>query len=383
MTNYDRAWRKWRAVEERVRSGEVLVIDGGLGSEVERRVGKEALNAAGWTSSMNLTHPDVVKAVHREYLDAGADIIITNTYGTNRHILAAAGLEAQVEENNRTAVRLAREALDEFRAAGGGQHRDVLVAGSISIHAPGDEKAKLEGKVPWPTPDMERANYSEQARLLMTAGVDLIFVELVWNMEHGERVVEALASLGTDTVPIFLGITMFNDAICVETHDVREGTGFDIQARHASAQSSNALPLAQTLPKLLSSGCQSIVGVNVMHTKADLIVPCLASIRAAGWAGALGVYPDCGRWLRDSWLSEAGPAQLAESAEAWYAAGARLVGGCCGYGPEHICALAGCGTVRARRAAGKGPQAGEQIAATWAASEKKHLGGTAPTASCP
>eukprot|EP00404_Azadinium_spinosum_P038132 CAMPEP_0180639948 /NCGR_PEP_ID=MMETSP1037_2-20121125/45393_1 /TAXON_ID=632150 /ORGANISM="Azadinium spinosum, Strain 3D9" /LENGTH=348 /DNA_ID=CAMNT_0022662103 /DNA_START=88 /DNA_END=1134 /DNA_ORIENTATION=- len=333
MSN-SRAWQRWRALEARVNAGEALVLDGGMGSQVEKRVGKEALNAAGWTSSMNLTHPEVVKGVHRDYLEAGAHIIITNTYGTNRHILAAAGLEEKLEENNRSAVRLAREALEEFRDSG--EVRDVLVAGSISIHAPGDEKAKLAGEVPWPAPEAEVANYAEQARLLMDAGVDMIFIELVWNLEHGERVVQALASM-PDTVPIFLGITMFNDAICMECYDVREGTGFDIQTRHAFPQSANAPPLAKALPKLTTN--PNIVGVNIMHTKGFLIAQCLEAVRSAGWTGALGVYPDCGEWLRDSWISDAPANHLAENADTWKAAGARFIGGCCGYGPEHIRAL--------------------------------------------
>lgn len=327
---------RWRAFEERAKHGEMFVIDGGMGSEVERRVGQECLNASGWTSSMNMTHPDAVKAAHRSYLDAGAHIIIANTYATNRHILAAAGLEATFEENNRTAVRLAREALDEFRAGGG--DRDVLIAGSISMHAPGNEKEKLAGKVPWPAPHAEVANYEEQARLLMDAGVDLIFTELVWNLEHGDRIAKALASI-EDSVPVCVGISMFSDDIRLESHDVRErdGHNVDIFTRHASAHSAGALPLAKAVPMLTAN--PSIVGVNIMHTKGHLITPCLKAVRSAGWTGVLGVYPDCGEWLYDSWVSDVPATHLANHAEEWHAAGASLLGGCCGYGPEHISAL--------------------------------------------
>merc|ERR1711971_373966 len=123
------SWQRWAAVEKRIRSGEVIVIDGGMGTEVEKIAGKEALNASGWTSSMNFTHPQAVKAAHRRFLDAGAEIIITNTYGTNRHILAAAGLAERTAESNLTAVRLALDAIQEWRTAGGS--RDILIAGSI------------------------------------------------------------------------------------------------------------------------------------------------------------------------------------------------------------------------------------------------------------
>ena len=107
------AWRRWGDLEARLASGAMVVMDGGMGTEVEQIAGSEALNASGWTSSMNLTHPAAVKAAHRRFLDAGASVLITNTYGTNRHILAAAGLADTLRENNAAAVRVAQEAIAE------------------------------------------------------------------------------------------------------------------------------------------------------------------------------------------------------------------------------------------------------------------------------
>lgn len=331
------AWQKWRAVERRLSAGASLVIDGGMGTEVEKIAGREALNPNGWTSSMNLTHPQAVKQAHRRFLDAGADVIISNTYATNRHILAGAGLEAKTAENNITAVRLAREAIAEWRMAGG--VGDPIVAGSISIHAPGNEKEKLKGGSPWPTREVEVANYLEQAQLLMKAGVDLLFVELVWNMEHGRNVLEAMKSIVD--IPIFVGVTVFNEAICVESHDIRVGPlkigQFD--KRVATAQSPDAVPLRLAIAEFVAN--PSIVGVNVMHTKADLALRCLLAIREGGWNGPLGVYPDCAEWLRDGFGAVTlSPDAFVEYAKKWRSsAKAQLIGGCCGAGPEHIQAL--------------------------------------------
>eukprot|EP00931_Biecheleriopsis_adriatica_P008347 TRINITY_DN109549_c0_g1_i1.p1 TRINITY_DN109549_c0_g1~~TRINITY_DN109549_c0_g1_i1.p1 ORF type:complete len:533 (+),score=101.29 TRINITY_DN109549_c0_g1_i1:35-1600(+) len=331
------AWQRWQVLQRRLGAGEVLVLDGGMGTEVEKIAGPEALNICGWSSSMNLTHPQAVKEAHRRFLDAGADIIIANTYGTNRHILTAAGLEAKTEENNRTAVRLALQAIKEWREAGG--IGDPLVAGSVSIHSPGNEKSKMLGQSAWPAPEVEISNYVEQAKILIDAGVDMLYIEIVWNMEHGRRVVQALKSIAD--VPVFLGVTLFNDALCVESHDVRDGplkvSKFD--ERVPKPHSDDAVPLGTAIQELLAGS--PIVGVNLMHTKSDLVLKCLEAIRASGWTGPLGVYPDSGTWLRDGWdCNGLSPEILVEHAREWKEkTNTQFFGGCCGVGPEHIKAL--------------------------------------------
>lgn len=329
------AWSRWQAVEQKIAEGHVVIIDGGMGTEVEKIAGSEALNPCGWTSSMNLTHPHAVKEAHRRYLDAGADIIIANTYATNRHILAAAGLDHTTEENNTIAVRMAKEAVAEWRAEGG--FGDPLIAGSISIHGPGDEKQKLHGCC-WPAPEVEVANYAEQARILIDSGVDLIFIEMLWNMEHGRRIVEGIKDVVD--VPIFIGFTIFNDALHIESHDTRDGPlkiG-KIEERTAKAHSHDSLHVTEAMAELLQT--DSIVGINIMHTKSDLILPFVQAFRAFGWKGALGAYPDTGLWLRDSWVSAGlSPDELVKYATEWRKEGAQLFGGCCGVGPDHIQAL--------------------------------------------
>ena len=196
------AWERWRALSARLEAGERLVLDGGMGTEVERIVGPAAVSAAGWSCTQNTAHPSAVKAAHAGFLDAGADIIIANTYATNRHILAAAGFEELTERANRLGARLALEARDEWCAAHPGAPRP-LVAGSVSCHAPGDEIDKMEGRMAWPAPAQEVANYREQAALLAEEGVDLIFTEMVRDREHGMRVA---AALDDSAVPVFMGL---------------------------------------------------------------------------------------------------------------------------------------------------------------------------------
>jgi S-methylmethionine-dependent homocysteine/selenocysteine methylase len=195
------AWQRWPSTLERLSTGQ-LVLDGGMGTEVEKLAGPEAVSAAGWSCVQSTAFPEECKQAHAAFLAAGADVIITNTYATNRHILAAAGAEELTERANRLACRVAFDARDEWCDA----HPDAprpLIAGSVSCHAPGDEVQKMQGHMAWPSPTEEATNYREQAAILAEEGVDLIFTEMVRDKEHGMRISTAL---GDSTVPVFMGL---------------------------------------------------------------------------------------------------------------------------------------------------------------------------------
>jgi len=101
MTRYERLMR-------RLRSGAQIVVDGGTGTEAERR-GVPVLENAG-SGGGALSHPDIVREIHEDYIDHGAEIIISNTFSTARHTLGDAGVEHQFEQYNRRGVELACEA---------------------------------------------------------------------------------------------------------------------------------------------------------------------------------------------------------------------------------------------------------------------------------
>eukprot|EP00927_Polykrikos_kofoidii_P073231 TRINITY_DN69293_c0_g1_i1.p1 TRINITY_DN69293_c0_g1~~TRINITY_DN69293_c0_g1_i1.p1 ORF type:complete len:401 (+),score=53.02 TRINITY_DN69293_c0_g1_i1:65-1267(+) len=336
-----KAWKRWRSIAEKIRSGIVVVLDGGTGSEIEYVAGREALSPSGWTCFTNLTHPDSVREVHRSFLDAGADVLIVNTYCTNRHVLTATGKGDLTVEANLAGVRLAQEARDGYllaaELAGNTAIRRPLIAGSISIHAPGDEKAKLIGKVPWPDPAQEIANYLEQATLLTHAGVDMIFLECVWNLEHGRRLLEAMKSIPeSSALPIFFGLAQFNEAMYIEAEDFRIGNCLVMEERVPKPITEKAILVKDFVQEIASN--PNVVGINVMHTHCDLITPVMKAVREGGWTRALGAYPLRGQWLRDSWKAEDIEDDfLLKYADEWHDNfGARLIGGCCGFRPDHI-----------------------------------------------
>ena len=291
----------WR---EKLDRGQLVLLDGGTGSELQRR--GVPMNRAAWSGLAVHTHPEVVREVHEAYIDAGAEVIITNTFGTTRFVLEAAGLGDEFEKINRNAVRLAVEA----REASG---RDVAIAGSISNLPPGMQPAN------YPLADAELDSLKELADILADSGVDLIALEMMQDTRHAVRAMEA--ALGTG-LPVWLGLSC-------RLHP--EGGGrlvsFDLPG----------MDFAKPLDALIPMGPDV---VNIMHSDLDAVAPGIAMVRER-WQGPLGVYPELGEFSPPDWTfdPDSTPEKLVGHAREWIARGALLIGGCCGTTPEHIQAL--------------------------------------------
>ncbi len=130
------------------------------------------------------THPDIVREVHEDFIRTGADVIIANTFATSRHVLGPAGLGERFRELNVRAVTLAKEAREN--AAEG----PVFIAGSISTFT-----ARYDNSYE-PRAERARANYREQAEVLVESGVDVIALEMMRNLEQTTYAVEAAVATG-------------------------------------------------------------------------------------------------------------------------------------------------------------------------------------------
>ena len=184
-------------LDEKLAAGEVIVLDGATGTEIARLGG--AMNAAAWCGLANRTHPDTVRRVHESYLEAGADVITTNTFATCRHVLEGAGFGDETVAINRRAVELAREARDRVAP-----ERPVAIAGSMS-----NTLAWLPGTVGpdpahVPSAEQEAANYREMADTLAEAGCDLLVMEMMMDVERATRVTRAALATG---LPVWVGIS--------------------------------------------------------------------------------------------------------------------------------------------------------------------------------
>jgi S-methylmethionine-dependent homocysteine/selenocysteine methylase len=292
-----------RSWQQALEADRIVLIDGATGTELQRR--GVPMDAIAWSGAAVLTHPDVVRQIHEDYIRAGARVIITNTFGSTRQMLEPAGFGDRVEAVHRRAVELARQARDNAGEEG------VAVAGSISTEPPGFER---DAFLP---PDKELAAYREAAGLLAAAGVDLIALEMIVETTHASRAIQAALETG---LPVWLGVG------CRKTREGRI-VSFD----HAG------LDLATVLDAVIPMG-PSVV--NIMHSEIGAVPEAIELLRQR-WSGPFGVYPESGYFTKPHWnfVDVIPPADLVTEALGWVAAGARLLGGCCGTNPDHIRAL--------------------------------------------
>jgi len=283
---------------------DIVLLDGGTGSELQRR--GVAMSDAAWSGVAAFTHKDVLREIHSDYVRAGAEVITTNTFGTTRFVLEAAGLGDEYRKINRLALEAAMEGRDAAA------EDSVAIAGSISCLPPDNDVARYPGE------SKERDGYRELADTLAEGGVDLIALEMMEDAHHAVMAMEAARETG---LPIWLGVS------CRFAPDDTTLVGFDYPD----------VPFSEALEALLPFEPDA---VNVMHTDPDAVSAALGIVEST-WQGATGVYPELGDFQMPNWnfTSRLTPIDLAERALEWVELGARLVGGCCGTSPDHIRAL--------------------------------------------
>ena len=285
-------------------AGEILIIDGGTGSELQRR--GVAMDVNAWSGAAALGHEALLREIHEDYIGAGAEVITANTFGTTRFVLASAGLEEEFERINRRAMRAARDARDAAAAG------PVAIAGSLSCLPPGNDPAA------YPAARNELDAYRELAELLVSEGADLIALEMMEDTVHARLLMTAAVETG---LPVWLGVS----TRLSEAGD--RLVGFDFPDT----------PLADPLEALIPM--QPAV-VNVMHTPPEAVGPALDELQRL-WDGPCGVYPELGDFELPDWqfTQPLTPGEFVNLAAEWVRRGARLLGGCCGTLPEHILAL--------------------------------------------
>ncbi len=302
-----------RRFATRLRDGPPLLMDGALGTEIERRGVPSGLPL--WSARALLEAPDVVAAIHRDYVASGVELLTAATFRTQRRTLERAGLvhgapAAELAASlTGAAVELARDATrDATNHTVPGAEVRVLVAGS----QPPLEDCYRPDLVP-DAAACER-EHREHAENLAAAGVDVIAVETMNTIREACSAARAAAATG---IPHFVGF------VC------------DEDARLLSGE-----PLAEALTALAALGesAPDAVGVNCVPPRVALA--CLTAL--ADTAGPFFVYAHLGEPTGDGWhrSADCSPEVFAESAGDWLSAGACMVGGCCGTTPDHLRALA-------------------------------------------
>jgi homocysteine S-methyltransferase len=298
-------------LERSLEAGGVVILDGGTGTELERR--GVSMDPDAWCGPASLHNADVLTAIHRDYIDAGARIVTANTYASSRLMLEPAGFGDAVAEINRTAVHAARRA----REASG--RDDVLVAGSLSHMCPLVQDDETPDRTRVPSPEALRAAFEELATLLAEEGCDLVLCEMVYDPERAPLLLDAAIASG---LPVWVGFS------------ARRGADGQMLGHAPDVD----VPLAEVVKHLEG---RPIAAAGVMHTASDLVAEALDVVRAR-FDGPLYAYPDSGHFRMPHWQFEAviPPDALVAYARRWRAAGVQGLGGCCGLSPAHVRAVA-------------------------------------------
>ena len=297
----------------------VHVLDGGFATELER----QGVSLAGplWSARALWEHPEAVMAVHRSYLEAGAEVLLTGSYQVSAMGFSAAGLagtEAEAAAKEAHALRRAVELVTEARAEA--NRPDVLVATSLGPYGAAlANGAEFTGDYGFASDNEEFAAlvrfYEPRIAALADTEADLLAFETVPSLLEARAIVEALHRW--PAVGAWLSFT------CRDGAHVAHGEPL-----------SNIARLLNREPQVLA------VGVNCV---APVLVGSLLGELRAGTGKPLIVYPNSGEgWDAGSrcWLPAVDQVPWSELVRSWFAAGAQLVGGCCRTGPKEIQATA-------------------------------------------
>jgi len=297
-------------MKARLDRGNTVILDGGTGTELEKR--GVPMSEAAWCGLACLTDPETVEAVHLDYIRAGARIVTANTFASSRLMLEHAGMGDRVDEVAAAALGCAQRARDRSG------HDDVVIAGSLSHMVPlkSGSNSIIDSL---PDDDAQLAAFSELALALKRHGADLILLEMMY---HPQRTRLAMQAATETALPVWCG------------YSARRGSAGEL----LSFSRQSEIPFAELVPLLDDF---EIEAAGPMHSSVDITGDALALI-AEHFDGPLLAYPDSGYFAMPHWqfVDIVSPADLVGFARGWYRLGARVVGGCCGLGVEHIEALA-------------------------------------------
>src|SRR5438034_3361456 len=313
---------------ERLLEDRILILDGAMGTMIQAfkldesgyrgKFKDHPAELKGNNDLLNITQPELIKNIHRQYLEAGADLIETNTFNSNTISMSDDKMEAMVYELNLAGARLARQVADDFMKADPGRPR--FVAGSVG---PTNRTASMSPDVNNPafratTFDALVAAYYEQTRGLIDGGADLLLAETIFDTLNAKAALFAFEKYFLETgqrVPVMVSVTITDNS-----------------GRTLSGQTIEAFWNSVSHSELLSVGINCALGGRQMRPYVEelsRVAPIYMSCHPnAGLPNAFGGYDES-------------PCETAAVLREFAASGwLNIVGGCCGTTPTHIEAIA-------------------------------------------
>ena len=295
----------YAGLKKRLDGGDIVILDGATGTELQRR--GIAMDPSAWCGVASLANQAVLTEIHSDYIAAGAEVVTANTFASSRVVLQQAGYGDKVAEINRAAVEAA------LRARDAADH-DVVVAGSLShmVYLASDQVPKA---AVMPSESEVAESFRELADILKDAGAELLLLEMMY---HPTRTPMALAAALATGLPVWFGLS------------TRPGADGRLLSYYSEAD----IALTTILDMIPARGVDA---VGCMHSGAEITGATLAQIRKR-FRGPLMAYPDGGYFEMPQWHFHdvITPARLERFYADWMEEGAQIIGGCCGLTVEHI-----------------------------------------------
>ncbi len=276
-----------------------LLLDGAMGTMLQAY----GLKSGECSEEWNISHPQIVQKIHQKYIRAGADVILTNTFGANRIKLSSFGRETNILKINEIAVNIAKDAINKERSL----EKRIFIAGSVGP----------TGKILEPYGDLKASevykNYKEQAVILGKAGVDLIILETFYDLEE----IKAALKATKENTNLMVIASM--------TFDKNLKTIYGVDPERA-------------VIVLENEGADG-VGANC-GTGPEVLYKVLKIMKKASKT-YLMVEPNAGmpELIKEKIVYPASPKIVAEYTEKFVKLGLNLIGGCCGTTPLHVKAM--------------------------------------------
>mgnify|MGYP003308980361 FL=1 len=299
----------YQIIKEKLDNRKLVILDGAMGSELEKSGAKMDKNL--WCGTCSVEFPELVRKVHEDYIEAGADVITTNTYASTPISMKNYGLEDSIERFNQKSVEIAKKAIENSK-------KNIALAGSVSASG-SYYKLGVNAMIP---------GFNEQLKILTEEGVDLIILEA---MSSQADIVQTMIECSYKiNIPIWLSISCVIDN---ETNNVMLGYNDTIdsppEVYEDFEKSLNRFSKLHKGPILIAHSDIGVTGKAI-------------DIAKKNFNGILGAYPNTGYYEKPHWkfADNITPNDYLEYAKSWLKSGAQIIGGCCGLGVEEIKAIA-------------------------------------------
>tara|TARA_Y100000817_G_C16843060_1_gene538912 strand:+ start:975 stop:1889 length:915 start_codon:yes stop_codon:yes gene_type:complete len=295
----------YQVIKEKLDTNKLVILDGAMGSELEKKGAQMDKNL--WCGTCSVEFPELVREVHEDYIEAGADVITTNTYACTPISMRNYGMENSIKEFNQKSVQLGKKAIENSK-------KKIALAGSVSASG-SFYKLGIKAMLP---------GFNEQIKILTEEGVDLIILEA---MSSQADIVQAMIECSNKVnIPVWLSISCVIDK---KTDNLMLGYNDTVDAPPE---------VYEDLEKSIKRFSTIHKGpILIAHSDIDVTGKAI-SVAKNNYNGTIGAYPNIGFYEKPHWKSEdnISPEEYLNKVKSWVQNGSQIIGGCCGVGVNLI-----------------------------------------------